>query len=316
MPGHRDIVVDTSDLAERLNDVRDEVRETTHAVEGTNTSVNTMTATVCAAEAAAAESVNRNVTAGFRNLIGMQLAQRRIESFSEVQAKCLLLNSFNDMLAHLNKQLQGDYERITKRYSKILQTLADSLKARIYNLDAPAAQIADLGYQGIINRVLTGAAPVVQLDQDVQPLGNMVVMARCKEDCRKSMEVLKSMVLDIRQLRNDLEQSVRNVPLNSSCRRALPMIVMESEDLNVPDFQKTDIQLGDSEEQKRILKPVKESYERKAKAFQWQNGDKAGKTISSKILEIASRENIDDRTRQVIQNLVDHASWQSLEAIQ
>ena len=314
MPGHRDIVVDTSELAHKLNDVSSSVDETTSEVSRTNSSVQRMSAMVCAAEAAAAESVSKNVTSGFRNLIAVQMAQRKIECHSEIQAKCLLLQSFNDMLAQLSKQLQGDYERITKRYSKILQQLADALKTRIYNLDAPAAEVADQGYHEMINRTLSNGAAVVMVDQDVQSLSGMIATARCKEDCRKSMERLKSMVVDIRQLRDDLNKAVRDIPLDNSCRRSLPVIFFEHDDLNVADYRKTEIEVGDRAEQQRISKLVEAEYARQSENFCWRDGGANSAAVSNRILGLASQADLDDRRRGIIRDLVNRSRWQELEA--
>lgn len=316
MPGHRDIIIDTTELADKLDDVCRSVDETSSEVSGTTSSVEKMAAMVCTAEAAAAESVSRNVTSGFRNLIAVQMAQRKIECQAEVQAKCLLLKSFNDMLAQLSKQLQGDYERITKRYAKILQQLGDALKTRIYNLDAPAAEVADQGYNEMINRTLSNGAAAVMVDQDIQPLSSMIATARCKDDCRKSMERLKAMVLDIRHLRDDLDKAVRDIPLESSCRRSLPVIIFEHDDLNVADYHKTEIRIGEREEQKRLSKFVESEYARRSENFSWRDGGADSAAVSDRILGLASQADLDDRRRGIIRDLVQRSRWQELEAIE
>lgn len=316
MPGHRDIVIDTSELAEKLDDVSSSVNETSSEVSRTNSSVKKMAAMVCAAETAAAESVSKNVTSGFRGLIAVQMAQRKIECHSEIQAKCLLLKSFNDMLAQLSKQLQGDYERITKRYSKILTQLGDALKTRIYNLDAPAADVADMGYREMITRTMSNGAAVVMVDQDVQPLSSMIATVRCKDDCRKSMERLKTMVVDIRQLRDDLNKAVRDIPLDSSCRRNLPVIFFEHDDLNVTDYRKTEIELGEREEQKRLAKFVESEYARQSENFSWRDGGADSAAVADRILGLTSQADLDDRRRGIIKDLVKRCRWQELEAIE
>ena len=315
MPGRMDIVVDTRELASSLNDVSSGVQQTTSAVSQTSSSVKAMTAAVCAAEAAAAASVSKNVTSGFRGLIAVQMAQRKIECLAEVQSKCLLLNSFNETLGRLCKQLQGDYERITKRYSKILQQLGDALRSRVYNLDAPAAEIADQGYREMISRTLSNGAASVLFDQDVVPLSSMIAMARCKDDCRKSMEKLKTMVIDIRTLRSDLEKSVRDVSVDSCCRRSIPVIIIEHDDLNVAEYRKTEIRIGDREEQSRLLKFAEAEYARQADNFQWQDRGRDAAAISSRVVGLADAADIDDRLRGIIKDLVGRSRWQELEAI-
>ena len=91
-----------------------------------NTAVNGLTSAVVATEAAQVESKRRAskqiaaaIVKGFFDYVGADLSQRIKELASKCESLFVALLGHKDTCLSKNKQMQDDYNRITKRYSMI-----------------------------------------------------------------------------------------------------------------------------------------------------------------------------------------------------
>lgn len=334
MGGRGHITVDTSRMADALDLVRSgvsktadavgsttravsqtikEVGGTTNAVGETRSAVNEMMASVVAAEAAAAQRVSKNVTTGFLGLISSQLMQKKIEAQTVMQSKCQVLGHYNRQLGRLKTQLENDFQRITTRYAKIIGQLNENLKSRVYQLDAPAAEVSDDGYLALDKRVLVSAAPVPLFEQDVLALSNQVCVTRCKDSCSKALPEVKSFVIQLRKLKKVMDSSVRPVKLETTERLSMPVIVVEAEDMNVVGTKKIDVVFGDRDEQKAQANRIRASFDEVKDGFGWRTSGSSRDVVVRKIGDLAVKQGVSERMRKVMQGLVDSSFWQEME---
>lgn len=334
MSGRGHITVDTSRMADALDLVRSGVSETatavgsttqavgrtiravggtTNAVGETRSAVNDMMAAVVAAERAAARSVSKNVSTGFLGLISSQLMQKKIEAQTVMQSKCQVLGHYNRQLGRIKAQLDNDYQRITARYSKIIAQLNENLKGRIYQLDAPAAEVSDEGYHTLDKRVLVSAAPIPLFEQDILSLSNQVCVTRCKDSCFKALPEVKNFVIQLKKLKKIMDSSVRPVKRDLTGRISMPIVVMEAEDPNVAGTKKMDIVLGDREEQTSHANRIRANFDEVKSVLKWRTSGSSRDVIVKKINDLADRQGVSDRARKVLQSLVDSSFWQEME---
>lgn len=335
--------VDTHPLADTMSEVSDrvegtkdairgttqEIRNTTKMVSGTKTAVGATTAAVGATTAAvetmmqkvvktekeAAEKVSRHVTSGFISLVRAELAQKKIEVQTHMMSKCQVLGHFNQMLSRRQKQLRDDYERISKRYKRIIEDLNGALKTRIYNLDAPAVEVADLGYGLQNKRMLIAGAALPIVEQDVQPLASHLRIAHCKDDCARAMVEVKEMVVHLQRLRRAMEASVRDVRLSDKRRRTMPVLIIEAEDPDVGGMQKTDLVVGDRCEQQDRANSIRSQFYERRGDFSWQEAGNGRDIVLQKIEERANEAHLDARTRKWVMQMASASTWQELGGI-
>lgn len=334
MPGQGYITVDTSKMAKALDQVSSgvsrttdavnsttkavgqtirEVDGTTNAVGETRSAVTAMMASVVAAEAAAAQQVSKNVSTGFLGLISSQLMQKKIESQTVMQSKCQVLGHYNRQLGRLKSQLENDFQRITTRYAKIINQLNENLKGRIYQLDAPAAEVSDEGYRALDKRVLVSAAPIPLFEQDVLALSNQVCVTRCKESCSRALPEVKDFVIQLKRLKRTMDSSVRSVKREDTGRISMPVVIMEAEDPNVIGTKKIDVIFGDREEQKSQANRICANFDEVKGGLKWRTSGSSRDVVVKKIANLAERHGVADRTRKVLQQLVDSSFWQEME---
>ncbi len=334
MSGHGHITVDTSRMADALDLVRggvsrtteavgsttravrqtiDEVEGTKQAVGETQGAVNKMMASVVAAETEAAHRVSKNVSTGFLGLISAQLMQKKIQAQTVMQAKCQVLGHLKYQLGRLKAQLENDFQRITARYAKIIAQLNENLRSRIYQLDAPAAEVSDEGYRALDKRVLVSGAPIPLFEQDVLSLSNQVSVTRCKDSCSKALPEVKNFVVQLKKLKKVMDSSVRPVKRDATGRISMPVVVMESEDPNVLGTKKIDVVFGDRDEQKSQSGRIRASFDESKGSLKWRTSGSSRDVVVKKIGDLAERQGVPERTRKVLQKLVDSSFWQEME---
>jgi len=120
--------------------------------------VNALTGAVVATEAAQVESKRRaskqiasSIVKGFFEYVGADLSQKIKELASKCESLFFALMGHKENCLSKSKQMQDDYNRISKRYSKIFEDLDKETISRIEVLDRPTFQFAETA-QNLIYR--------------------------------------------------------------------------------------------------------------------------------------------------------------------
>lgn len=115
-----------------------------------NNAVNALTGAVVATEAAQVESkrqaskqIASTIVKGFFDYVGADLSQKIKELSSKCESLFIALMGHKDNCLSKSKQMQDDYNRISKRYSKIFEDLDRETVSRIEVLDKPTFQFAE-----------------------------------------------------------------------------------------------------------------------------------------------------------------------------
>lgn len=123
-----------------------------------NNAVNTLTGAVVATEAAQVESkrqaskqIASTIVKGFFDYVGADLSQKIKELSSKCESLFIALMGHKDNCLSKSKQMQDDYNRISKRYSKIFEDLDKETVSRIEVLDKPTFQFAESA-QNLVDR--------------------------------------------------------------------------------------------------------------------------------------------------------------------
>ena len=123
-----------------------------------NNAVNALTGAVVATEAAQVESkrqaskqIASTIVKGFFDYVGADLSQKIKELSSKCESLFIALMGHKDNCLSRSKQMQDDYNRISKRYSKIFEDLDKETVSRIEVLDKPTFQFAESA-QNLVDR--------------------------------------------------------------------------------------------------------------------------------------------------------------------
>lgn len=115
-----------------------------HEVNGCNESVDLLTGSVVATEAAQVASVRENsrkigdtIIRGFFKTVQSDLTQQIAALQSNVDSLLIHLKELSNRCLGKRKQMQTDYQRISSRYLKLFNDLDTELENRIHAIDAP-----------------------------------------------------------------------------------------------------------------------------------------------------------------------------------
>lgn len=128
------------------------------SVDHCNNAVDALTGAVVATEAAQVESKRKaskqiasSIVKGFFEYVGADLSQKIKELASKCESLFFALMGHKENCLLKSKQMQDDYNRISKRYSKIFEDLDKETVSRIEVLDRPTFQFAETA-QNLIDR--------------------------------------------------------------------------------------------------------------------------------------------------------------------
>lgn len=121
-----------------------------NSIDRCNSTVNTLTGAIVAAETAEVLSIKENanklgqtITDGFFKTVKSEITQQITELESRVNALAIHMHELAKRCADKQRQMSEDYRRITSRYEKLFQDLNHELDTRIHALDKPAFDFTD-----------------------------------------------------------------------------------------------------------------------------------------------------------------------------
>lgn len=304
------ITISTEDLAYSLDHVSDRVEETTSAVKDT-------VAAVCDAEREAADNVCESVSTGFFKLIHSQLMQKKIQTQAAAESQLLTLRHFAQSLQRIKKQMGVDFERISLRYTKLFKTLGDSLQGRIYALDRPLTDVVDKDYGILDRRVLMAGAPSIVAQQDIVSAMSELTTVRCKRDCQKVLEGVKTLIDHGTTLGKTMSGIVREKQHGNIRSICAPVLVMESVDLYLPEGKQVNFMSPETDFNSSIVSKINEKCFETASNFVWGTVESCHKAeVGKRVRQLAAKEGGNKRIMKLVIELLDKSAWKDLEAIE
>ena len=211
-----------------------------------NNAVNGLTTAVVATEAAQVESKRKTsmqiaaaIVKGFFEYVGADLSQKIKELASKCESLFFALMGHKENCLSKSKQMQEDYNRISKRYSKVFEDLDKETISRIEILDKPTFHFANV------------AQPVVNRSSSTELLGISTISANesLKLETILSCSHVKQQANTLIAKANDYLQGTYR--LNNSVRDML-YDVSEGRDILIPILFVESVANSDSKETKII----------------------------------------------------------------
>lgn len=180
-----------------------------------------------------AQVISDSLSKGFSRYIGYLIQEKKTELEAVVPSLFATVSALRDRLLERKDDLRSDYERITSRYSKIIQTLNDTLKQRLLVLDQQAFDIHENINRNVFLEPLnfsTGQT-VCSGSEQLQAADNVQV-CKLKNSSRKCMIHLRNYVKSIRATGHSIKNVMQDNVLGQMRRYAMPVVVMNSVSLN------------------------------------------------------------------------------------
>lgn len=303
-----DVVITTEPMAREMLHVSSRISTVKDAVD-------TMARNVCDTEREAANRVCENVDRGFLNVIKSQVSQKKVLAMTTAASQLERMRQLSAILLRVRHQMQRDYERITSRYTKIFRKLGDMLRSRIYEIDRPAADVADTQYSIMDNRVLRTAASLPVLEEEIASASTALSTVRCKADCSKVIGGIKDLV----RHGTDLESAIESISTGESVTERktvfMPAVIISSKDIYMAAGENTDYIVSEDGPDPAMSQAVRAKLFESGDFFNWIPSDEeARKSVADCVRQRISAAGVDKRTADIMLKLLGASEWQVPEA--
>ena len=299
--------VDTSPMAQSVDSSRKHIG-------GVAVAVTAMEAAVIAAELKSSKTICENVDNGFYMLIKSQISQKAVAAYTEMTSRQISLMQLAKALENTKRQMENDFNMITRRYAKLFNSLNRALELRIKELDRPAMQLADIKRIMVFDKLKDDSSLIFSISSEVFALAQTALSAKLKQKTREAMETLTESVNENSSYSEKVETIlVKNESDNSgdSGFRYLPAVFFETESLLSSNDSIESIHIAQSDVWQNT-NPFITEINNTHDSMPWKELDTEEKNaIRREFLALCEKEE-DERLTNEITRLFDESSWEVL----
>lgn len=221
------ITVDTSPMANSLDNVNSNVK-------GVTASVVAMETAVVIAQQKASEHICKNVDSGFFILMKSQFDQKIAAVSSKMMSQMQLMETFRNDIDKIMVIMNDDYDRIKNRYMRHFSSLDKALETRIHELDKRAYEISQ-DYK--LSQFKTGGEVIKTIcySDDTQLINVKQSSATVKSKCEKSIAVMADNVVAQLKYSDSVKSILKDGEFEQKEEQYVPVIFSESDSVVMAD---------------------------------------------------------------------------------
>jgi len=314
--------VDTTPMAQTVDSAKGHLN-------GVTVAVTAMQAAVIAAEFSASKTICENVDNGFYMLVKSQISQKAVAAYTEMTSKQITMLQLAKALENVKRQMEGDFNMITRRYAKLFNSRNKALDTRIKELDRPSMQLADIKKMVVFDKLKDDSSMLFSITAEALPFAQTALSGKLKQKTRDTMITLSESVtenssysekVDSILVKNESDFSGGYSADKDSASggnadsdfRYLPAIFLATESLLNPNDSIENIYIAHNEVWENTA-PVVSEINRVQGRLCWITADREEKeTIRREFMALCEKEAEDERLSKEIARLFDDSSWEEL----
>jgi hypothetical protein len=300
--------VDTSPMALTVDTVKSHVN-------GVSTAVTAMESAVILAEQEASKTICENVDRGFYILVKSQISQKAVAAYTEMTSKQVTLFQLAKALDGVRRQMQADFNMISRRYFKLFNSLNKSLESRVRELDRPAMKIAEVKKSFVFDKLKDESSLLFSVSGDALSVVQTALGGKLKQKTRDTMQTLYASTEETKLYNEKLESILE--PHSSGKagggERFLPAL-----------FSVTESILNKTEYIENSYVPQSDAWQGTVPAASEINrvgnslpggplGEEEKALIKKEFVRLCEKENAGERVTGEILRLFDGSSWEVLK---
>ena len=298
--------VDTSPMAQSVDGSRGHLN-------GVTVAVTAMQAAVIASERASAKTICENVDNGFYMLIRSQISQKAVAAYTEVASKQVTLLQLAKALDGVKRQMENDFNMITRRYAKLFHSLNKALETRVKEIDRPAMQLAETRKSVVFDRLKDDSSMLFSASSEALPIVQTALSGKLKQKTRETLRTLSESVHESRSYSEKLDSIlVKNESSFSgdADQRFLPAIFFMTDSLLAREEHVENVFTAHSDSWQNSA-PLVSEVNRVHNDLNWAPADSAEKArIRGEFLALCERESADERVQKEMIRLFDESVWE------
>jgi hypothetical protein len=295
--------VNTTPMAHSVDSVRGHVTGVTKAVTA-------MEIAVIATERKASKTICDNVDAGFYVLVKSQISQKAVAAYSEMQAKQIILIQLTKALEGVKRQMEADYNMVSRRYAKLFHSLNKALEVRIRELDRPAMKLAEIRKAFIFDKLKDESSLLLSSSSEITQVEQVALNGKLKQKTRETLKILSTSIYDSDSYNRKVD-SILNKSSISSGIYYIPALFVAVESLLNQDDHVESVYATQSEVWQNTA-PIVSEVNRISGDMKWgdTNGDNKA-LVRKEFLSLCEKEITGDvRLSQEIMRLFDQSVWE------
>ena len=303
--------VDTTPMAHSVDTARGHLN-------GVTVAVTAMEAAVIAAERESAKTICENVDNGFYVLVKSQISQKAVAAYTEMVSKQATLLQLVKALEGIKRQMEGDFNMISRRYAKLFQSLNKALETRVKELDRPAMQLAEIRRSIVFDKLKDDSSMVFSISGEAVPFAQTALSGKLKQKTRETLQTLSESIDESSSynkkvgsilINNENLNNENDFPGNANVR-FIPAIFSVTDSLLNPDDHIENVYTAQTDVWKNTT-PVVSEISRIQKNLTWSPEDNEGKALIRKeFMVLCEKESDDERISKEILRLFDESTWE------
>jgi hypothetical protein len=298
--------VDTSPMAHSVDTAQGHLR-------GVTVAVTAMEAAVIATERAAAKTICENVDEGFYMLVKSQISQKAVAAYTEMSSRQMTLLQLAKALDNVKRQMESDFNMITRRYAKLFQSLNKALETRVKELDRPAMQLAEIRKSMVFDKLKNDSSMLLSISSEALPLAQTALSGKLKQKTKKTLHALSETIYENRTYSEKVDSILLKDDGNFSNDEDvhfLPAVFFVTDSL---------LNSGDSIENVYTAQtdiwqntaPIVSEINRVHSDLNWAPSDNEEKAlVRREFLALCEKEAIEERVSKEIIRLFDESIWE------
>ena len=301
-----DFNVDTSPMANSIDNTRGSVNGVTAAVVA-------MQAAVIASEIAASKKICQNVDEGFYMLVKSQISQKAVAAYTEMSSKHMTLMQLAKAIDNSKRVMENDYNMITKRYTKLFNSLNKALDIRVKELDRPALHLAETKKRIVFDKLKDDSSSILSISSETVPIAQTALNSKLKQKTKETLNVMSDSINEDRIYNEKVESILVKDGADSSSdsnTHYVPAALLVSDSLlNKTDDIESIFTVKNDMWQNTA--PIESEVSRVNKELQWSSSDaEEKKLIRKEFITLCEKSRTDERVVKEIIRLFDESAWE------
>jgi hypothetical protein len=297
--------VDTTPMAHSVDTAKGHLNAVTVAV-------TTMEAAVIATERKASQKICDNVDNGFYMLVKSQISQKAVAAYTEMTSKNVILLQLVKALEGVKRQMEADFNMISRRYAKLFGSLNKALETRIKELDRPAMRLAEIRKRIVFDKLKDDSSMVFSVSGEALPLAQTAMSGKLKQKTKDAMLTLSGSIDESRSY----SEKVNSILLKDgdfagdSDERFLPAIFFVSDSLLNPNDNVEGVYTAQSDVWLNTA-PIVSEVNRVHENLSWTPTDSEEKNlVRREFMALCEKEAREERLSKEMVRLFDESSWE------
>ena len=302
---HFSFTVDTEPMADSIDGVAQHV-------DGTTAAVVAMQTAVVIAEQKGAEKICNNVNFGFYSLIRSQISQKIATHKSKADAKIMELQQQSVSLIAIKSRMEKDYQMLASRYTKLFEGLNKSLRARIFELDKPTTNFVLKDVYPTANRTkrLSGSTSTTQVESIAS--SQMISVSNTKYNAMKNISSMQDFIYSSENQKNLIGSILTKEPVTKPTEKNIPVIISESEGLNVRQSQ---WQITQPPLKKNTNSKIESHVYASLTNLKWSDDDQTNTSrVKQEFGNFVNQSSVSERVKNQMLSLLESSKWQKLNS--